>query len=111
LDRIVDYHVQRIVSEREKELIGVWTERGMTQGLAQGMEQGLAQGMEQGLAQGMEQGLAQGIAQGSEQSRKDLIAKKLLKNKPFSQIADELEETEEAIRPLYEQVKAELQMN
>ena len=123
LDRIVDYHVQRIVSEREKELIGVWTERGMTQGLAQGMEQGLAQGMEQGLAQGMEQGLAQGmeqglaqgiaqgIAQGSEQSRKDLIAKKLLKNKPFSQIADELEETEEVIRPLYEQVKAELQMN
>ncbi len=103
LDRIVDYHVQRIVSEREKELIGVWTERGMTQGLAQGMEQGLAQGMEQGLAQGR--------AQGSEQNRKDLIAKKILKNKPLSQIADELEETEEVIRPLYEQVKAELQLN
>ncbi len=39
------------------------------------------------------------------------IRKKLLKNKPLSQIADELEETEEAIRPLYEQVKAELQLN
>ena len=39
------------------------------------------------------------------------IRKKLLKNKPLSQIADELEETEEVIRPLYEQVLAELQMN
>ena len=103
LDRIVDYHVQRIVNEREKELIDVWTERGMTQGLARGMEQGLARGMEQGLARGMEQGLAQSL--------KDLIAKKILKNKPLSQIADELEETEEVIRPLYEHVKAELQLN
>ena len=111
LDRIVDYHVQRIVNEREKELTDVWTERGMTQGLAQGMTQGLAQGMEQGLAQGMEQGLARGMEQGLAQSLKDLIAKKILKNKPLSQIADELEETEEVIRPLYEQVKAELQLN
>ncbi len=40
-----------------------------------------------------------------------LVRKKLLKNKPLSQIADELEETEEVILPLYEQVKAELQLN
>ena len=66
-----------------------------------------SEGREEGRAEGREEGRAEG---------KQLhlllqIRKKLLKNKPLSQIADELEETEETIRPLYEQVKAELQLN
>lgn len=39
------------------------------------------------------------------------IRKKLLKHKSLEQIADELEETPEAIRPLYEQVQKELKQN
>ena len=37
-----------------------------------------------------------------------LIHKKVMKGKSLEQIADELEETEESILPLYNQVKEEL---
>ena len=46
--------------------------------------------------------------EGRELKLQEQIRKKLLKNKTSEQIADELEETPDAIRPLYEQVKEEL---
>lgn len=57
------------------------------------------------------EGNEQGIEQGVKQQLLSQITKKLHKNKSLSQIADELEETEEVIRPLYEQVQQEMGLN
>lgn len=48
-------------------------------------------------------------ARGRQEVKAELIHKKLLKGKPLEQIADELEETMDAIRPLYEEMKEKLQ--
>ena len=48
------------------------------------------------------------ILQGEQQKLMQLIQKKVIKGKSLEQIADELEETEESILPLYNQVKEEL---
>ena len=50
----------------------------------------------------------QGFSNGSEQQLLSLIQKKIQKGKSLSVIADELEETVDTIRPLYERVQAEL---
>lgn len=71
------------------------------------LERGREQGLEQGLEQGREQGLEQGLEQGREQTLLALIKKKIDKGKSLAQIADELEETQEVILPLYRQLKAE----
>jgi len=59
---------------------------------------------ERGIAKGIEQG----IEQGRETTLTSQIQKKLAKGKSLEQIADELEETVEVIRPLYEQVLQEM---
>ena len=41
--------------------------------------------------------------------REELIRKKILKQKSLEQIADDLEETPDEIRPLYEKIAKELQ--
>ena len=62
-----------------------------------------------------ERGIAKGIEQGIEQGDRlrllTQIQKKLAKGKSLDQIADELEETVEVIRPLYEQVVQEMDSN
>lgn len=45
---------------------------------------------------------------GSQQQLLSLIQKKIQKGKRLSVIADELEETVDTIRPLYDRIKAEL---
>ena len=50
----------------------------------------------------------EGEKNGMQKKLYELVQKKLLKNKSLEQIADELEETADAIRPLYEQVKEEM---
>ena len=45
---------------------------------------------------------------GSQQQLLSLIQKKIQKGKSLSVIADELEETVDTIRPLYDRIKAEL---
>lgn len=50
----------------------------------------------------------QGFSDGSEQQLRSLVQKKIQKGKSLSVIADELEETVDTIRPLYERVQAEL---
>ena len=71
------------------------------QAVSRGMEQGIKQGVEQGIKQGMEQG----ISQGRQQTLLTQIRKKMEKGKSLPQIADELEETQETILPLYNQLK------
>ena len=46
---------------------------------------------------------------GRKEQLSELIHKKILKNKPLDQIADELEESPETIRPLYEKIRQEMQ--
>lgn len=60
--------------------------------------------LEEGWRQGMEKGLEQGL----EQKLLSQITKKLMKGKSLAQIADELEETEESILPLYNRAKEEM---
>ena len=51
-----------------------------------------------------ERGIAKGIEKGKDVLLLSQIQKKLVKGKSLEQIADELEETVDVIRPLYEQV-------
>ena len=64
---------------------------------------------ERGIAKGIEKGIEQGIEQGERLQLLALIQKKFAKGKSLEQIADELEETVDVIRPLYEQVVQEMQ--
>ena len=59
---------------------------------------------EQGTKQGIEQGIKQGIEQGIEQNTIDLIIKKAKKGKSLFRIADEMESSEDEIRPYYNAV-------
>lgn len=63
---------------------------------------------ERGIEKGIEKGIEQGIEQGDRRRLLTLIQKKLVKGKSLEQIADELEETTEVIRPLYEQMLQEM---
>ncbi len=54
---------------------------------------------------------AEAAEEGEKIGMQKLVRKKLLKHKSLEQIADELEETPETIRLLYEQVQKELQQN
>ena len=56
----------------------------------------------------IEEGREEGREEGMQKKLHEQIRKKLLKNKSLEQIADELEETPSAIRPLYEQIKEEM---
>ena len=60
------------------------------------MEEGLTKGIEQGIEQGLEQGLEQGY----DKHLYEQIQKKLEKGKFISQIADECEDSEDAIRKI-----------
>lgn len=55
-----------------------------------------------------EEAIEEGWKKGMEQNTLDLIRKKLAKNKPLEQIADELETAPEIILPLFNQLKDEL---
>lgn len=63
---------------------------------------------EEALEEGRTEGIQQGRTEGMQNKLHDLILKKLIKRKPLEQIAEELEESPEAIRPLYEQIQEEL---
>ena len=58
----------------------------------------------------IEEGREEGREEGMQKKLHEQIRKKLLKNKSLEQIADELEETPSAIRPLYEQIKEEIRI-
>jgi len=91
LDEILEYH------------FGGKLEAGRQQGLAEGRAKGLAEG----LAEGRAKGLAEGVTQGEQKARFTLVEKKIAKGKSLAQIADELEETEESILPLYKKAMGE----
>ena len=52
-------------------------------------------------------GKENGRSEGEQNKLKELIKKKLAKGKSISQIADEIEETEERVLELIEQIKSE----
>ena len=56
----------------------------------------------EGRAEGRELGLAEGIERGVNLSRLTQIQKKYAKGKSLDQMAEELEEEKEKLRPLYE---------
>ena len=61
-------------------------------------------GISKGFSQGFSQGLSQGIDRGIDISLIDMIIKKVKKYKSIDQIADELEESVDDIRPKYDAV-------
>ena len=63
--------------------------------------------LEEGRQQGIAEGRAEGIAQGEQKTLFTLVEKKIAKGKSLAQIADELEETEEAILPIYKKAMGE----
>ena len=63
--------------------------------------------LEKNLKEKEQMWISQGIPQGERQKLLELVKKKLDKGKSVSQIAEELEETEDVILPLYMQLKAE----
>ena len=62
--------------------------------------------LNQGIEQGIEQGIGIGIEQGNLKRLLSQVIKKVQKSKSISQIAEELESTEEELKPLYDIVLA-----
>ena len=63
------------------------------------------QGMAEGLSKGLAEGLTKGLAKGELQSLFTQIRKKFQKGKSLAETADELEDTQEHLAPLFEAVK------
>ena len=72
-------------------------EMKMDEKYEQGLKEGLTKGLQQGIAHGIEQGIEQGLEQGYDKHLYVQVQKKLEKGKSISQIADECEESEDAI--------------
>ena len=72
-------------------------EMKMDEKYEQGLKEGLTKGLQQGIAQGIEQGIEQGLEQGYDKHLYVQVQKKLEKGKSISKIADECEESEDAI--------------
>ena len=64
--------------------------------------------IEEGREEGRKEGRKEGREEGRELKLREQVRKKLLKSKSLEQVADELEETPDAIRSLYEQIKEEM---
>lgn len=60
-------------------------------------------GVSEGIECGIERGIERGITQGEQNKLRELIARKIKKNKSLEQIADELDEKVEDIAPIYEE--------
>lgn len=71
-------------------------------------QEGYSNGMKRGIAEGRERGIAEGRAEGEKNKLCSMIQKKVLKGKTVAQIAEELEETEETILPLYKLLMEEV---
>lgn len=80
---------------------------GMCEALEELMKERIEELEEQAVSRGLKQGLERGISQGRQQTLLALIRKKIEKGKSLPQIAEELEETQDAILPLYHQLKSE----
>ena len=72
------------------------------------LEMQRAEAIEDGERIGKEIGKEIGTEIGKEEKLSEQIRKKIQKGKPLDQIADELEEVPETIRPLYEKIKQEM---
>ena len=86
-----------------QELEAAWKEgrrSGLEEGRRSGLEEGRRSGLEEGLRSGLEEGRRSGLEEGREQILEQQIQKKLAKGKSVSEIAAELEETEERIQDL-----------
>ena len=87
-----------------------WEEIALQTGRKEGREEGRKEGREEGRKEGREEGREEGRKEGREEGRKEgrkkeqvsLIVKKIKKNKTVAEIADDLEEKEEVIAPIYE---------
>ena len=66
---------------------------------------GVEEGYSAGIAEGRASGIAEGRAEGTVRYLVTSVIKKVQKNKTPDQIADELEESVEDIRPIYDIVK------
>ena len=73
-------------------------EAAWKEGRRSGLEEGRRSGLEEGRRSGIEEGRRSGLEEGREQILEGLIRKKLAKGKTVSEIAGELEETEEHIQ-------------
>ena len=87
-----------------------WEEIALQTGRKEGREEGRKEGREEGREEGRKEGREEGRKEGREEGRKEgrkkeqvsLIVKKIKKNKTVAEIADDLEEKEEVIAPIYE---------
>ena len=75
-------------------------EAAWKEGRRSGLEEGRRSGLEEGRRSGIEEGRRSGLEEGREQILESLIRKKLAKEKTVSEIAGELEESEEHIQAL-----------
>ena len=81
-------------------------EKHMRQEREAAWKEGRRSGLEEGRRSGIEEGRRSGLEEGREQILESLIRKKLAKGKTVSEIAGELEETEEHIKALISKMKA-----
>mgnify|MGYP004681971051 CR=1 FL=1 len=66
------------------------------------LQTGRKEGRKEGRKKGREEGREEGRKEGRKKEQVSLIVKKIKKNKTVAEIADDLEEKEEVIAPIYE---------
>ena len=76
-------------------------QEGLSLGLSRGLAQGRSEGMSLGLSQGRSEGMSLGLAQGGFLNMISLTKKKLQRGKSLPEIAQDLEEDEAALKPIF----------
>ena len=66
------------------------------------LQTGREEGRKEGREEGRKEGREEGRKEGQKKEQVSLIVKKIKKNKTVAEIADDLEEKEEVIAPIYE---------
>ena len=75
-----------------------------------GMREGRRQGIQEGIQKGIQEGIREGITQSEQKLLWNPIQKKLARGKSISQIAKELERTEEEIQAVIEKINRKIQL-
>ena len=85
-------------------------EQFWNKGMREGRRQGIQEGMQKGIQEGIQKGIREGITQSEQKLLWNPIQKKLARGKSISQIAEELESTEEEIQAVIEKINRKIQL-
>ena len=101
--------LSRGLAQGRSEGMSLGLSQGRSEGMSLGLSQGRSEGMSLGLSQGRSEGMSLGLAQGGFLAMISLTKKKFQRGKSLPEIAQDLEEDESALEPIFLAVQKEPQ--